>query len=561
MSHDAQVAYFSMEIALDAAIPTYSGGLGVLAGDTVRAAADLRVPMVAVTLLYHEGYFTQRIDEHGNQHEEPAKWEIGKVLEDTGAKIEVDVQGEKVRAKVWRYHARGNTGSVVPVLFLDAAVEENSVFGAGLTKNLYGGDHYYRLCQEILLGIGGVAALRALGFNALRRYHMNEGHAALLTLALFEEELERDSARALENVRQKCVFTTHTPVVAGHDSFPADMAVPALGEARWRVVAQQLGDHRLHMTELALHFSKFVNGVAMSHATVSRAMFPQHPIHAITNGVHAATWVASPMAELYDRYLLDWRSDAMMLHYARSIPHEELWKAHMQTKRVLFSLLHERLGVQLREEVLTLGFARRSTGYKRALLVLSDPERLRAIAQKYGGLQIVFAGKAHPRDFEGKHFIKIIHDRAKELSADVAIVYLPNYDVSSARWICAGCDVWLNTPRPPWEASGTSGMKAAMNGVPSLSVLDGWWLEGCVPGITGWPIGAADDGQVRAHDPNLDNDHAVDLYRRLDDDVARLYYKERRGFQEIMRLAIAINGSYFNTHRMVLDYSVNSYRL
>jgi starch phosphorylase len=567
--NDATVAYFSMEIGLDPAIPTYSGGLGVLAGDTIRSAADLGVPMVAVTLLHRHGYFHQRLDALGRQTEEPVRWPVQDALEPLDRLVTVEVEGRAVQVRPWRYRVTGRTGFQVPVYLLDTDVAGNSPEDRTLTDVLYGGDARYRLSQEAVLGLGGVRMLRALGHRRLARFHMNEGHAALLVLALLEEHLGARAAgdplppEAIEAVREQCVFTTHTPVPAGHDQFPAELARQVLGMrlAGWLQACGQ--EAVLNMTDLALRCSRFINGVSMEHGEVSRDLFPGYPIRSITNGVHPVTWTAPSFQALYDRHLPGWRDDALSLRYAVSVPGPEIWEAHLEAKRALVEQVNRQTNSELSPDRLTVGYARRATAYKRPTLVFSDLERLRAIAEQAGPLQFVFAGKAHPRDEEGKEVIRRVFDAREALRGRIPVAYVPNYDMTWARLLTAGADVWLNTPMPPLEASGTSGMKAALNGVPSLSTLDGWWIEGHVEGVTGWAIGALRDavpaGEAGRH--ALEARDAAALYDKLAGAVMPCFYRDREGFLGIMRSAIALNGSFFNTERMVWQYAHNAYRV
>jgi starch phosphorylase len=554
------IAYFTMEIGLDAAIPTYSGGLGVLAGDTLRAAADLGLPMVAVTLLHRKGYFRQHLDAAGNQSESPVAWVPEEVLEALPARVFVPIAGRSVQVRAWRYVVRGVFGYSVPVYLLDTDIEGNSPWDRTLTDHLYGGDSYYRLCQEVVLGLGGVMMLRALRYDRIQPYHMNEGHAALLILALLEQQTAGSGWPSItdedvEAVRQRCVFTTHTPVPAGHDRFPLDLVQQVLGKG-WTAFLEKANccPHGiLDMTHLALYFSRYVNGVAMRHRDVSRRMFPDFPIDAITNGVHAVTWTAMPFRNLYDHHIPEWRHDNFYLRYAVKVPLYEIQYAHSQTKQGLLELVEQRTGVHLDEAVLTIGFARRAAAYKRADLLYSDLQRLQSMTRHIGPLQIIYAGKAHPQDSAGKAVIRRIVATAAATRESLRTVYLENYDMGLARDICAGVDLWLNTPQRPQEASGTSGMKAALNGVPSLSVLDGWWLEGHHEGVTGWAIG---DEQPSPDDPSYE---IASLYDKLEHVILPLYYRQPTDYARVMRSTIALNGSFFNTQRMLLQYFRNAY--
>jgi starch phosphorylase len=579
------VAYFSMEIALENAMPSYSGGLGVLAGDTIRAAADLKLPMVAISLLYRKGFFLQILSEDGVQTEEPVEWRVEDFLKEEKARVSVPLENRRVELRCWRYDAVGARGHIVPIYFLDADLPANEERDRNLTGSLYGGDSYYRLCQEVLLGIGGVRMLRALGYEDIARYHMNEGHAALLTLELLGEEAEKAGRESvigedIEKVRDKCVFTTHTPVPAGHDRFPVEFLTRAFPEQTGffnmkdasaaelikRALQAETNFPDLHdaarsgasvnMTHLALSLSNFVNGVAKKHGEVSRRMFPEFLIEAITNGVHAATWAAPAFQQLFDRYIPTWKEDNYSLRSALGLPPEEVWAAHLLSKHELFETVRQKTGLKLDPDVFTIGFARRATGYKRADLILSDLDRLREIAKNAGKFQIVFAGKAHPNDGGGKQIIQKIFKAKKALKKNVQTVFLDNYNMELGGKITAGVDLWLNTPQFPLEASGTSGMKAALNGVPSLSILDGWWVEGHIEGVTGWSIGELHRGT----DVSTDNaGEAESLYHKLENVILPLYYNDRQKYLEVMLHAIAINGSFFNTQRMVQQYVTDAY--
>jgi starch phosphorylase len=558
--HPHRVAYFSMEVGIDPAMPTYSGGLGMLAGDTLRAAADLAIPLVGVTLLNRKGYFRQHLDAQGNQSESPAIWSPEKFLEPSPPRAWVTIEGRKVEIQAWRYIVRGVSGHEVPVYLLDTALAENSPWDQTLTDNLYGGDDHYRLCQEVVLGLGGMAMLRALGYKRIQTYHMNEGHSALLTLALLEEQHERTGLHNVtkadrDAVHHRCVFTTHTPVPAGFDKFPLDMVRQVLGEELTTALEAVDGFHdgTLNMTHLGLIFSRYINGVSMRHEEISRTMFPSYPISSITNGVHAATWTSMPFQQLYDRHIPEWRHDNLYLRYAVGIPADEIRDAHGQAKHELLAEVKRRTGIDLDPQAMTLGFARRATAYKRADLLFSDLERLKGIVRQVGPMQVIYGGKAHPRDEGGKALIRRIFDAAAALSDTVRVVYLEEYDMTLGKYLCAGVDLWLNTPQKPDEASGTSGMKAALNGVPSLSVLDGWWIEGHVEGVTGWSIG---DSWEPESDPSKE---IASLYDKLEYLILPMFYERPTAFSKVMRSTIALNGSFYNAQRMMFQYMENAY--
>jgi starch phosphorylase len=567
MTQTPHVAYFSMEIGLEPAIPTYAGGLGILAGDMLRAAADMELPVVGVTLLYRRGYFRQRIDASGWQTEEPVEWKVEDLLEPVDARVKLTLEGRPISIRAWRYRITGVSGGLVPVLLLDTDLPENAPEDRHFTDWLYGGDARYRLCQEAILGMGGVAMLEVLGLGAVDYFHLNEGHAALAASALVERELERHGGSrtrravrtALAHVRPRCVFTTHTPVPAGHDRFPAALVQRVVGSDVSKLLAALGQESDVNMSKLAATAASFVNAVSPQHARVTKTMFPGHEIESIPNGVHAATWAAPSLQVLFDRRLPGWRRYPLRLRDAVELPRREVWAAHMRAKRELDRYMNRQTGAGLVEDRLTLGFARRATSYKRLTLIFDDLDRLRSINRNIGAIQLVFAGKAHPHDHGGKEMIQRVHQAREALAGEIPVAYLPDYDMASAKLLFAGCDVWLNTPLPPLEASGTSGMKAALNGVPSLSVLDGWWIQGHIEGATGWAIGERSDARISSS-RRKNVLHLDALYQKLGESVLPCFFHDRERFIDIMRQAIALNGSYFNAHRMAAQYLHHAYR-
>lgn len=577
-----------MEIGIKPEIPTYSGGLGVLAGDTVSSAADLEVPMLAVTLLNRKGYFNQHLTADGTQKEEPVEWNIEEYLHELPERVKVIIERRDVYLRCWEYKVKGlDDHYYVPVYFLDSRLPENTEFDRTLTDNLYGGDDHYRLCQEVVLGIGGVRMLRALGYNNIEHFHMNEGHSSLLTLELLNEEAARAGRVScnhedIEEVRKKCIFTTHTPVPAGHDKFPIELIRRVLGHREEffdmkdyfcvdlmnHVLEHERhidnlkdvlhGKNILNMTYLALNLSHYVNGVAKKHAETTRQMFTGYRIGDITNGVHCTTWTSEPFKQIFDRYIEGWREDNFSLRQALRIPKKDIWDAHTLAKRELVKYTNSETNKSMDEDHFTIGFARRATAYKRAGLLFSDIDRLKNIAVETGPIQIILAGKAHPKDWEGKGIIKKIFQAAEELKDHIKVAYLENYDIKLGKLMTSGVDLWLNTPQPPNEASGTSGMKAALNGVPSLSILDGWWIEGHIEGITGWSIG--ENGWMRGETRDHTNDHLL-LYDKLERIIIPMFYRNRERYLDIMRHCIALNGSFFNTQRMVQQYVLRAYFL
>jgi starch phosphorylase len=559
----ATVAYFSMEIGLEAAIPTYSGGLGILAGDTIRAAADLGINMVAVTLLQRFGYFHQKLDNTGWQTEEPAIWSVTDFMQEIPVKFSVEIEDRIVELRVWRYIVKGIKGDEIPVYFLDADIEGNSDLDRSLTHYLYGGDQYYRLCQDLILGIGGIRALRALGYSDIRRFHMNEGHSSLLVIELLRELAEQHNGNhvngdVLQMVHEMCVFTTHTPVPAGHDQFPMHLAHQVLQQHdMFKQLENRICcDSVLNMTYLALNNSYYINGVAKKHKETSQKMFADFNIHSITNGVHLATWASESWQRLFDKNVPGWREDNTSLRCIISVDKEKIWKAHQRAKALLLDFVNGIADADFSYEILTIGFARRATQYKRPDLMFHDIDKLNQIAESCGALQLIFSGKAHPHDQLGKELIQKIHRIKTQLNDKIKLVYLDDYNITQAKLLVAGVDLWLNTPRAPLEASGTSGMKAAVNGVPSLSILDGWWIEGCIEGVTGWAIGNSTESEQPV---DIDTRDAAYLYKKLENTIIPLYYNNKDGYIEVMRQAVSYNASYFNTERMLSQYVSKAY--
>lgn len=544
-------AYFSMEIALKPEIPTYSGGLGVLAGDILKSGADMGVPMVGITLLYKKGYFAQKIDKNGRQTEYPVDWNPRDFMTQLPNRVTVTMNHRPVTVGVWTYTLVGQSGHKLPILFLDTDLPENTPEDRQFTAELYGGDNRYRLCQELILGIGGLRILRDLGFRNIRTFHLNEGHAGFLTLELLREQGYGD----IEKVKSQVIFTTHTPVAAGHDFFSYDLINEVLEGNFGQILRQHIGGSGLSMTDLALKFSRYVNGVSHKHAMVSREMFGDQSIDWITNGVHSTTWTSPSFARVYDRHIPGWGNDPSRLMQALHIPDDEIWNAHQSAKMKLLAFVLEETGIELDPDVLTIGFARRAATYKRADLVFSDVKRLVEIAG--GKVQFIFSGKAHPHDEPGKDMLQHINQVSKELGSKLPVVFIENYNMGPAKLITSGVDLWLNTPVRPREASGTSGMKCVHNGVMNFSVLDGWWIEGCIEGRTGWAIGPepTENGLVEYNEA----EDAVDLYNKLEQKIIPTYYENRKEWIKMMKLAIAINASYFNTHRVVHEYCEKAY--
>ena len=546
-----KIAYFSMEIAMDTNIPTYSGGLGVLAGDAIRSSSDLRLPLVAVTLVSKKGYLKQKITLDGRQLEYPEEWDPSKFMKLLPETATVKIDGRDVKIGVWVYEQESLTGGTVPVLFLTTDVEGNNQEDREITDFLYGGDEKYRLKQEIVLGIGGVRILEALKIN-VKKYHMNEGHSSLLTL-----ELLKINNFNIDKVRNLCVFTTHTPVAAAFDKFSYDLLLEVMEtEIPVELLKKYGGQDKLNMTLLALNLSKYTNGVTEAHMEYSRKLFPGYHIQEIINGVNSYTWTCPQFRELFDKYIRGWANEPELLVRIDPVPEEEVWEAHIKAKQELLHLVHNSSGLQMSPDALTIGFARRATEYKRAKMIFSDLEKLKEVNSQ-GKIQLIFAGKAHPRDEPGKSLIKEIYEYIERLKGEIEIVYLENYNMEIARKLTSGVDVWLNTPMPPMEASGTSGMKAAHNGVINFSVLDGWWIEGCVEGLTGWAIGPSPSQSVNEQETR--KKEIADLYNKLEYVMIPKFYRERDSWIGMMKNSIGKIAYYFNTHRMMRRYATDAY--
>jgi starch phosphorylase len=554
-----RIAYFSMEVGIESAIPTYSGGLGVLAGDTVRSCADLRIPLISVTLVSRKGYLRQRLSPKGEQQEFPQDWNPTEYTSRIAEEAEVTIGERPVKIGAWLYEYQSLVGGIVPILFLDTDVEGNTPEDRRITDLLYGGDDAYRLKQEIVLGIGGVRILDALGLE-VRNYHMNEGHSSLLTL-----ELLKKNGMDANRVRNQCIFTTHTPVEAGHDKWNYTLVHSLLNH---ELPVEQMkpygGGDCLNMSSLALNLSKYINGVTKAHTEFSKSLFPGHRIRAVTNGVHSYTWTSAFFRELYDKYIPGWANEPELLVRVDDIPNDEIYVAHMKAKANLIFHVNQNTDTEMDLATLTLGFARRATSYKRSTFLFSDIERLKKVCTREsktsnGNLQIIFAGKAHARDIFGKSMIRQIYEFRELLGDHMKIAYLEDYDMEIGKKLTSGVDVWLNTPLPPYEASGTSGMKAAHNGVLNFSILDGWWIEGCIEGITGWSIGPSPNGSMT---PEQTRTMEVDdFYNKLEYLIIPKFYNKRDEWLDMMKQAIMKIAYYFNSHRMMRRYVTDAYLL
>ncbi len=550
---DRKIAYFSMEIAMESDIPTYSGGLGVLAGDTLRSAADLEIPLVAITLCYDSGYFFQEVLQ-GRQIEREVQWDFGSEFERLPNIIELQIQDKTFLVGGWLYNMKGETGFEIPIILLDTNIEGNEHWQKNFTHILYDATPFQRVVQEMILGMGGIKMIESLGYSNIETHHMNEGHAAF---GVFEHY--KRYKPNIEEVRKRCIFTTHTPVPAGHDHFNYDLIKDVFRDRLPDNYKELGGDYDLNMSLLALNGSRYCNGVAQKHATVSRKMFPGYDIDGITNGIHNRFWINKYLHKLFDETIPGWTIDYQLLQNVWDIGNHELWRNHKLAKRDLMDYEKSHSWVLLDEDKLTIGFARRITEYKRPTLIFDDVERLGKICKKK--VQFIFAGKSHPRDEQGKSYIKKISDMSDYLydSYDIGLVFLGAYDMDLAKLLVSGVDVWLNNPRRYMEASGTSGMKATLNGVLNCSVLDGWWIEGYQKDpMAGWAIGCGpEDPNSTKYPDSYDSDS---FYNNLEREILPLYYNNRDGWTERMKHAIRL-AAYFNTHRMVEEYAERGWKL
>lgn len=556
LKKDTLVAYISMEIALDSNIPTYSGGLGVLSGDTVRSAADLEIPMVGICLCYSSGYFYQFFNECGEQKEKEIAWNFFYEFEKVEEPITIKIENRDVMVSAWLYKVIGQSGHILPIYLLTTDVEGNEDWMKKMTGSLYDSTGpWNRIVQEMILGMGGIKLLKALGYNNIETYHLNEGHGSFATIELYNE------LKSIKKVRDRVVFTTHTPVPAGHDRFDQSL-LNKVFENRFPPEIRKLGDDngQLNMTYLGMNLSRYRNAVAKKHGDISRNMFPGYEIDYITNGIHLPYWISKSIKNIFDKKWPNWKSNPSVLQNAIELDDLELFDAHIENK---FNLINYQKGNSwnlLDEELITIGFARRFATYKRATLLFQDIDRLGKICK--GSIQFIFAGKAHPNDQSGKEYIKKIYEAGEYLlqNYDVKVVLMENYNIDLAHLLTAGVDVWLNTPERYREASGTSGMKAALNGILNLSVQDGWWLEGYkMNPSAGWSIGPGDSNP---NDPGVSNDWEIDsnaLYEILEKELIPAYQNQDDWLYR-SKCAISL-AAFFNTHRMVEEYALKAYNL
>ncbi|MHA1359598.1 MAG: alpha-glucan family phosphorylase [Candidatus Helarchaeota archaeon] len=549
-----KIAYFSMEIAIQSDIPTYSGGLGILAGDMLRSAADLEIPLVAVALTYTDGYFYQTINYDGTQYEKRLRWEFTDEFYHCKKTAVIEVYGKPLKVQCWRYDILGQTGHQIPIYLLDTNVEGNEEWMKSLTHMLYDSQRpEVRLIQEMILGMAGVRILQLHELENIETYHMNEGHGAFVTL-----ELLRQFNGNVQKVQDRCMFTTHTPVPAGFDVFSYDLVANVFRDQLPKNIRELAGNDQLNMAHLAANLSSYINAVSKKHQVISKALFPNKEVNYITNGINVTRWVSPYLKELYDRTFPLWHLHPTKFRNIFQLNSVALWTGHQQAKIDLLDYEKSHSHVLLDRKLLTVGWSRRITEYKRPTLIFSDIDRLGEISK--GKVQFIFAGKTHPRDDPGKQLIKKIYDASEELwdKYHVRVAFLENYDMDLAKMMIAGVDLWLNTPRCSLEASGTSGMKAALNGVPNLSSWDGWWVEGFeMDEKAGWVFGPKLEGDACNYDDKSD---ANNLYNILEKEIIPMYYERRNEWIERMKSAVKL-ASYFNTNRMVREYAEKAWQL
>jgi starch phosphorylase len=557
LKDSTKVAYISMEIAVDSNIPTYSGGLGVLSGDTVRSAADLELPMVGICLCYSSGYFYQFFNELGEQKEKEIEWNFFYEFEKVEKPIKIKIEDKEVLVSAWLYRVIGQSGHILPIYLLTTDVEGNEEWMKNMTGSLYDStSRWNRVVQEMIIGMGGVKLLSSLGYNNIQTYHLNEGHGSFSIVELYNM-LGGD----LKRVKEKVVFTTHTPVPAGHDRFNQDLIDKVFVDRMPDEIRKIADDNgKFNMTFLGMGLSRYRNGVAKKHGEISKAMFPKYEVDYITNGIHLGFWVSEPFRRIFDKKWPNWKSQPKILQNAIELDDLDIFDAHIENKFNLISYQKGHSWNLLDEELITIGFARRFATYKRATLIFKDVDRLGKICK--GKIQFIFAGKAHPKDKMGKEYIKQIYEQGEYLydNYGVKVVMMENYNMDLSHMLVSGCDIWLNTPERYHEASGTSGMKAALNGVLNFSVQDGWWLEGYrMNPMAGWAIGPDDSNP---DDDGVSNGWDIDsnsLYDTLENKIIPTYLNHDEWlFKSKNAIALA---AYFNTNRMMNEYAKKAYKL
>ncbi len=538
------VGYFTAEIGLWSDLKTYSGGLGVLAGDHVKSAADAGIPLVGVTLLYREGYGTQHLDKLGNQTETFPTLEPSQHMTKTDIEFSLDLDNTQIKISVWKVEIEGILGHNVPVYFLDTFNEDNTPEHRSLSGRLYGGDDNTRIRQEYILGVGGVRLFDFLDQD-LSGIHLNEGHCTFALLELLEKGWSR------QYLREHTLFTTHTPVPAGHDRFEWSLVEHVMGDKLpqdavelVKIAGDSENGNRCSMSHLAVGLCTSVNAVSKLNAEVASTMFANRVITPITNGVHHITWTSDSMANLFDKFLPGWKENPKILQNTENLPNHELVESREQARQIHRNRVKTDTGVELFKDRLTIGFARRFATYKRANLIFHDLDRLKKIGAKK--IQFVFSGKAHPRDNGGKDLIRSIFKSASDIESEIPVAFLEDYDMQIGLDMTSGVDIWLNNPIRPMEASGTSGMKAAMNGVPNCSILDGWWPEACIHSENGWAIGEAEDDRNDARDAN-------NVYNVIENEVLPVWESGFDNWANLMKNSISASSN-FTGKRMIEDY-------
>lgn len=549
MQRPLDVAYFSMEIGLSERLPTFAGGLGMLAADLMRSCADLGTAAACVTVRWQHGYQKQTPNGDGTIRHEEVSWDpVAEGLSPLSQHVVVHVEGRAVHVGGWMLAIRGKKGDV-PVYFLDTDLPANHPEDREITRNLYGGDRAMRIKQEIVLGIGGIRMLRALGISDVGTYHMNEGHCAFLTLELLKERGFKD-----DDVRRSCAFTTHTPVAAGHDVFPYDLAGNIVGDMLPWHIRKLAGEDALSMTLLAMNLSHYTCGVSKLHGGVAREMLGNQAIDSITNGIHHPTWASPEMAMLFDAHLPGWQERPELLEHAHVLPDDDVLAAHAAAKARLIDAIRERTGRSLDPAKLLAVEARRLVPYKQHELLYGNEDRLRAVGS--GKLEIVHSGNSFPGDAYAAEVIRHLHERAGRFGEALPVVYVPHYDPAFAKLLVAGADVWLNTPMRLKEASGTSGMKAALNGTVNVSTLDGWWAEAYAQDPeSGWRIGPEKDV---AGEDGMRTIDAEDLYTQFELEILPCF-ADKAAWAARMKRAIALAAE-FNTHRCIREYEARAWK-
>ncbi len=554
------IAYFVMECAADSRIPTYSGGLGILAGDTLQSFADLEVPAVCITLLWKNGFTNQKLASDGTQLDSVQEWDVERYMQPTNIKIKMPLGDKDITITAYKYTIESTKGdNEIDAYFLTPDVPENDPETRKICDRLYIKGGLTRLKQEIILGIGGYEMLKAIKYKPFL-YHINESHSAFLIASLMKDMND------LNRVKSRVVFTTHTPIPAAFDKFAMKDVASMLGrycdkQVLYDIYQEKLEDNdELNLSWLAIKNAKNVVAVSRKHKFVSEQIFEGYRLKYVTNGIHHIKWASAHHKMLYAKYIKGWEEDPDLLRDVACIPDNEFAQAHILSKETLVEMVNSESDASFIPEDFTIAMAKRITHYKRNNLILSNPNKLIEIAENKGNIQIIFAGKAHPADPDGLAMIKSIHNASLYIASKtkkIKIAFLENYNIHKANIILAGVDLWLNNPVRPLEASGTSGMKASLNGVPNFSVLDGWWLEACMEGINGWGIGPRPAWTDLSYSDDVQD--LNDIYGKLEFNILDLYYKNFSDYLKIMKMAVSTIAPYFNTHRMVSEYVTDLY--